>query len=59
MSSSHLGLTSVESSLYNEVGQRGGTEMVIVFFGMVFAFILYLTVIVPIKMVLLALRLLR
>lgn len=60
MTTSHLSLTSVESSLYNEnVQQRGGTEVVIVFFWIVLAFILYLTVIIPIKMVLLALRLLR
>lgn len=60
VTTSHFSLTSVKSSLYNEnVQQRGGTEMVIVFFGIVLAFILYLTVIIPIKMVLLALKLLR
>ena len=59
VTTSLLDLTSGKSSLYNEVGQRGGTVMVIIVFGIVLASILYLTIIVPIKMVLLALRMMR
>ena len=62
VTTSHLSLTSVKSSLYNvnmTAERRDRYDMVIIFFGIVFAFILYLSVIVPIKMVLLALRMMR
>ena len=59
---SHLDLTSVKSSLYNvnmTPERRDKYDMVIILFGVVFAFILYLTIIVPIKLVIMALKLLR
>jgi hypothetical protein len=55
-------LTSEKSSLYNvnmTPERRDRYDMVIIFFGVVFAFILYLTIIVPIKLVIMALKLLR
>ena len=39
--------------------RRDRHDMVIIFFGVVFAFIFYLTIIVPIKLVIMALKLLR
>jgi hypothetical protein len=59
---SHLDLTSEKSSLYNvniTPERRDRHDMVIIFFGVVFAFIFYLTIILPIKFVIMALKLLR
>ena len=62
VTTSLFNLTSEKSSLYNvnmTVERRDRYDMVIIFFGIVFAFILYLTIIVPIKLVIMALKLLR
>ena len=52
-------MVAFSTSFLTLTAERRGHKMVIIFFGIVFAFILYLTVIVPIKMVLLALRMMR
>ena len=60
VTTSLLELTSVKSSLYNEnTQQRGGTYVVLILAGVVFSIIFYLTVVIPIKMVLLALKMMR
>lgn len=50
----------VYPSLYNEnIQQRGGTYVVIILAGIVLSIIFYLTVVIPINMVLLALKMMR
>ena len=60
MTTSLLDLTSEKSSLYNvNMTAERRTDMVTILFGLVFALVIYITIVVPIKMVIMALKLFR
>lgn len=56
----HLSLWFDKWQVYNGVGQRGGTDTVtILLFGLVFALVFYIIIVIPIKIVIMALKLFR